>query len=303
VDPLASQGSLTLSQNGNWLFAANAGSGTLSVFRVAGGRLFLTDRIATEGSEPTSVTQHGDLVYVLNSAGSSSVVGFRFENGRLLRIPDSLRLLSANLANPGAVALSPNGEFLLVTEKLANSIDVFRVLADGTLSAITNNTNVGPGTFSVTFAPSGVALVAETGPANAANGSAVSSYAVQTNGTLIPITASIPTLGGANCWIEVTPDGHFAYSSNSASSSIAGFAIGRNGVLTAVPGTIVGVNPTGSTNLDLAISSDGKFLYSLNAAKGTVGEFAIEPSTGHLTNLGTIDGLPAGAGLNGIASN
>src|SRR5512138_1205826 len=32
IDPLESQGSLTLSQDRNWLFAANAGSGTLSVF-------------------------------------------------------------------------------------------------------------------------------------------------------------------------------------------------------------------------------------------------------------------------------
>src|SRR5579875_501051 len=35
-DPLQSQGSLTLSQNGSLLFAANAGSGTVSVFRVRG---------------------------------------------------------------------------------------------------------------------------------------------------------------------------------------------------------------------------------------------------------------------------
>ena len=34
VDPLASQGSLTLSSDGNWLLAANAGSGSVSVFRV-----------------------------------------------------------------------------------------------------------------------------------------------------------------------------------------------------------------------------------------------------------------------------
>jgi 6-phosphogluconolactonase (cycloisomerase 2 family) len=303
VDPLASQGSLTLSQDGNWLFAVNAGSGNLSVFRVEGSRLFLTDKIATEGSEPTSVTQHGNLVYVLNSAGSSSVVGFRFAGGRLVRIPDSLEFLSANLANPGSVALSPNGQFLVVTEKASNSIDVFRVLGNGTLSAITNNKNVGPGTFSATFAPSGVAFAAETGVAGATNGSALSSYAVQANGTLTPVSSSLPTLGAASCWVEVTPDGRFVYTSNAGTASISGFAIGSNGALTAVPGTVVGVNPGGSTNIDISISADGKFLYSLNAAKGTVGEFAIDPATGHLTNLGTIGGLPAGAGLNGIVAN
>src|SRR6202790_5881994 len=87
VDPLASQGSLTLSTDGTWLFAVNAGSGSVSVFRVNGAQLELADRAATEGSEPNSVAQFGSLVYVLNTAASSSVVGFHFSNGKLVRIP------------------------------------------------------------------------------------------------------------------------------------------------------------------------------------------------------------------------
>jgi 6-phosphogluconolactonase len=89
VDPLGSQGSLTLSDDGSYLLAANAGSGSVSVFRVLGARLFLTDRVPSGGSEPNAVAQHGKLVYVLNTAGSSSVVGFRLQNGRLVRIPNS----------------------------------------------------------------------------------------------------------------------------------------------------------------------------------------------------------------------
>jgi len=38
-DPLESQGSLTLSQDHSLLFAVNAGSGSVSVFRVHGSRL------------------------------------------------------------------------------------------------------------------------------------------------------------------------------------------------------------------------------------------------------------------------
>jgi hypothetical protein len=72
--------------------------------------------------------------------------------------------------------------------------------------------------------------------------------------------------------------------------------------LTALPGTVVGVNPAGSTNLDIAVSADGAYLYSLNAASGAIGIFQIE-SDGRLTNFGTLSGLPAGAGLNGIAAN
>src|SRR5258706_231059 len=69
VDPLASQGSLTLGDDGSVLFAANAGSGTVSVFRVFGSHLLLSDRAPSGGSEPNAVAQHGELVYVLNTAG------------------------------------------------------------------------------------------------------------------------------------------------------------------------------------------------------------------------------------------
>ena len=83
-DPLESQGSLTLSQDHTLLFAVNAGSGEVSVFQVHGADLSLTDKQLSGGSEPNAVAQHGHLVYVLNTGGSSSVVGFRVsEDGKL----------------------------------------------------------------------------------------------------------------------------------------------------------------------------------------------------------------------------
>ena len=302
VDPLGSQGSLTLSDDGSSLFATNAGSGTVSVFRVFGSRLILSDRVATGGSEPNAVAQHGRIVYVLNTAGSSSVVGFFLRDGKLNRIPGSLRFLSANFANSASVAFSADGRYLVVTERATNSIDVFKVLPDGKLSAITVNPSVGPGAFSAVFAPNGAVIVSETG-AGGPNSSAISSYSVAADGKLSPISTSIPTLGAANCWNVVTPDGKFVYASNAGTSSIAGFSIKPNGALVPLQSTVVGVNPAGSANLDIAISVDGRFLYSLNAASGAVGMFQIQPSDGSLVNLGTLAGLPAGAGLNGIAAN
>src|SRR5690349_9873829 len=163
VDPLASQGSLTLSDDGSYLLAANAGSGSVSLFRVFGSHLALTDREPSGGSEPNAVAQHGKLVYVLNTAGSSSVVGFQLREGRLIRIPDSQRFLSGNFANSASVAFSDDGRHLVVTERATNKIDVFGVQPDGRLSPITVNTAVGAGTFAATFAPNGALLVSETG--------------------------------------------------------------------------------------------------------------------------------------------
>jgi 6-phosphogluconolactonase len=299
-DPLGSQGSLTLSSDRRWLFAVNAGSGTLSVFRVEGSNLDLTDRAPTGGAEPTSVAQNGNLVYVLNAAGSSSVAGFAFHEGHLTPIQNSPQFLSGNGANPGSIAFSADGKFLLVTEKTNNDIDVFSVLPNGTLSAINVNPSDGPGAFAVNVAPNGTAIVSETGSGGTT--SAISSYSIHADGTLTSISARVPTLGAANCWNAITPNGRFVYVSNAGSSTISGFSIGSTGVLTPIGGTIVGTNPAGSGNLDIAVSSDGKFLYSLNSAGGSIGAFAIN-ADGSLVNLGVVPGLPAGSSLNGIAAD
>jgi len=141
----------------------------------------------------------------------------------------------------------------------------------------------------------------ETGQAGGHNASAISSYAVSSNGTLTPISASVPTLGAATCWNAVTPNGEWVYTSNAGTSTISGFAVGSQGILTALPGTIVGTNPPGATNLDIAISSDGKFLYSLDGEIGMISIFGIQ-SDGTLTDLGTVGGVLQNAGFNGIAA-
>jgi 6-phosphogluconolactonase len=301
-DPLESQGSLTLSQDHSLLFAVNAGSGEVSVFRVHGSTLVLSDKVLSEGSEPNAIAQHGNLVYVVNTGGSSNVAGFLLEGDHLRYIKNSLTFLSTNTSGAASISLSPDGRFLTVTERLTNNIDVFRVLADGKLSPIVTSPSAGPGVFSVSFAPKGVAIVSETGPANVTNGSAVSSYEILPNGTLSAISTSVPTLGAANCWNAVTPDGRFVYVSNAGSSTISGFAISATGVLSALPGTVVGENPNGAGNLDIAVSADGKFLYTLNSSNGTIGIFAIQKD-GTLSSVGSATGIGQDTGFNGIAAN
>jgi len=300
-DPLESQGSLTLSQDHSLLFAVNAGSGNISVFSVHGSDLSLVDKVISGGSEPNAVAQHGNLVYVVNTGGSSNVVGFILNNGTLKQIPNSTRFLSTNNSGAGGLAFSPDGRFLVVVERLTNDIDVFSVQGDSTLSPIVVNPSAGPGAFSVSFAPNGAALVSETGPSGVPDGSAISSYEIGTDGTLSPISTSVPTLGAANCWNVVTPDGSFVYASNAGSSTIAGFAIANTGVLTALSGTIVGTNPEGSTNLDIAVSSDGKFIYTLNSVAGAIGIFAVQKD-GTLLNVGFASGVSPLSGFNGIAA-
>jgi 6-phosphogluconolactonase (cycloisomerase 2 family) len=301
-DPLEAQGSLTVSADRTLLFAANAGSGDITVFRVLGSSLFVIDEEPSGGSQPVSIAQWGSTVYVLNSGGAGSVTAFRLSrSGQLQPIANATAFLSANATGGGSISVSPDGQTVAVVERIANNIDTFHVNANGTLAAAVVNPSPGAGAFSARFAPDGKLIVSETGPASETDGSAISSYTVLANGTLAAVSQSVPTFGSANCWNAITPDGKHVYVSNAGSSNISGFTIGTGGTLTPIVGTIVGSNPTGSTNLDIAISGDGKFLYSLNGEVGTVGVFAIGPS-GSLEEVTQIPGLPSAAGFNGIAA-
>jgi 6-phosphogluconolactonase (cycloisomerase 2 family) len=302
TDPLESQGSLTLSQDHSLLFAVNSGSGTVSVFKVLGSTLLLVDKEATGGSAPVAVAQWNNLVFVLNQGGPGSVVGFRLGGGGpLQRIKNSTAFLSGNATGGASISISPDGQFVLVTERLANTIDAFRVQPNGTLGPIVVDANPAPGTFSLAFAPNGKAIVSETGPAGASGASAVSSYGVGADGKLTPVSQSVPAFADANCWNVLTPDGTRVYTSNAASASISGFNIAKDGTLTGIGSTVVGNNPPGSTNLDIAVTADGKYLYTTNSGTGSVGIFRIE-SDGTLTSLGQAGDLSKMSGFNGIAA-
>jgi 6-phosphogluconolactonase (cycloisomerase 2 family) len=302
TDPLESQGSLTLSQDRSLLFAVNAGSGNITVFGVHNANLDFRSKTPSGGAQPSAIAQSGGLVYVLNSGGAGSLVGFNLNNGGQLRqIKNSTAFLTSTTTGGASLAFSPDGQFLVVTERVANNIDVFHVQPDGTLSPIVVNPNPAPGTFSVAFAPNGAAIVSETGPAGVTNGSTVSSYKVNVNGTVTAITHTLATFAAGNCWNAITPDGTKVYVSNSGSDNVSGFNIAKDGTLTPIAGTVLGNNPSGSHNVDIAVSADGKFVYTINSQSGNIGVFAINQD-GTLTSLGQDGDLPKSVGFNGIAA-
>ena len=296
IDPLHSQDSLVLSTDHKFLFAVNAGSGDISVFRVHGAQLELLQTASSGGSAPIAIAVHANSLYVLNAGPNADVVAFRRGgDGKLVQIAGSAKSLSSPDPAPSGLAISPNGQLLAVTERGNNLIDTFRINSDGTLGPIVSSASSGPGPFSIEFAPSGALLVTE------ATNASLSSYAIQTNGSLAIVAGSLPTEGKAACWHAITPDGRIVFTSNAGSSSISSFALGTNGELTPIGSAVVAVQPNGTTNLDLAVTQDGKFLYALNAGVGNIGIFAIQRD-GTLLSLGTAGQFPAAAGENGIAA-
>ncbi len=92
---LGDQGALALS--GGWLFAVNAGSNQISVFKVSGTTLKFTDIASSRGVSPISVTVHGNVVYVVNAGNATTagnIAGFRVSpSGILHPIAGSIRSL------------------------------------------------------------------------------------------------------------------------------------------------------------------------------------------------------------------
>src|SRR5262245_58394933 len=76
---LGSQGAIILSQNNQWLFAVNAGSNSISSFKVDPDGLTLVSTIASGGARPTSLTVYKNWLYVLN-AGGANITGFTVAN-------------------------------------------------------------------------------------------------------------------------------------------------------------------------------------------------------------------------------
>jgi 6-phosphogluconolactonase len=301
TDPLQSQGSLTLSQDHNQLFAINAGSGTVSSFHLFGGLPVLVDQKPTGGAFPVAVAEHNGTVYVLNAGGNGAIVAFHTDpSGRLYQISNSTAHLTATNDGASDIVINPSGTTLVVIEKGPNNIDTFPIHPDGTLGAVVVNHSVTPGVFATVFTPGGALIVSENQPGGT-DISSISSYIINTDGTITAISQSLHTFGDGNCWNAITPNGKFVYVDNAGTSSVAGFSVGANGTLTPIAGTILATDPGGATNLDMTVSGDGKYLYTLNSGVGTIGVYGIN-SDGTLVNLGEIEGLPTHMGVNGIAA-
>lgn len=280
---LGSQGALALSDDGRWLFAVNAGSNDVSAFRIDGTGPSLTSRVGSGGERPISVTAHDDLVYVLNAGGDGNISGFRLDHeGELSPIAGSVRALSGSGVGPAQVSFSPNGRWLVVTEKTTNRLDLFPVGTDGVAGAAIPTSSAGGTPFGFAFGQRDELFVSE------AAGSA-SSYII-VGGALRVASGAVSTHQGAPCWAVVTRNGKFGYTANAQGGSISGFAIANDGAISLI-------DPDGRTavvgggNIDLALSNNSRYLYELNGNRSISG-FRIE-SDGRLTAIGNVAGLPA----------
>ena len=278
IDPLASQGSLILSNDKRFLFAVNAGSNSISSFRVmCNGELSFIDVVSSGGLQPNSLCVKDRLLYVSNVGDvendfSSNITGYYVDSrGHLGQIPYSSHSLSTTNAQPSCIVFSPDGKFLLASELTTNRLSVYPIHKNGIVSCpVVNNSN-GLVPFGSAFTLSDIFVVAE------ARSNALSSYAISPNGQLNVISGSIENDQLATCWVSITPNGKYAYTSNNETGTISIYQIYSDGSLKYID-SIYSTSESSELGapIDNGISYDGRFLYVLNGNLGSISVFEIK---------------------------
>jgi len=289
---LGSQGAVALSNDGQFLFAVNAASNSITSFAVDGAGLTRISTVASGGTLPISVTVHDNILYVLNAGGTENITGFSVDaSGGISVLPGSTRPLSGTGVGPAQVGFDPTGRWLVVTEKNTNLIDVYAVGSNGYASSPAINPSAGQTPFGFAFNQQGVLIVSEAF-GGAVDASAVSSYTLGGAGALSVVSASVPTTETAACWVAVTNNGKFAYAANTGSASVTGYDVHDAGL------TILDADGktgnTGTTPIDVAVSRNSQFLYTLTAGSHSISAFSVRQNDGTLSPAGGASGLPVG---------
>jgi 6-phosphogluconolactonase len=285
---LTSQGSVTLTGDGQYLLVTNAASNDVSIFSVAAdGSIELRERVHT-GATPRSVAERDGLVVVLNT-GEPGLASFRLNAEGIERAEGDDQELAASDADPAQVAFSPDGSMVVITQRGTDSIVTYEVAPDGTFGASSEIASEGPTPYGFAFTSGGTLVVTEAFGAEK-GAAAASSYAIE-DGSLVARSSSVGNGRSEICWAVVTPDDRFAFTTNFADGAVSRYAIASDGSLSLEDAT-AGISEEGMPGLrDEDLSSDGRFLYAIDADGGRIYGWSVE-ADGALETVGSWEGVP-----------
>lgn len=335
---LDSQESVRLSLDGRLLFVVNAGSNTVSSFRVAGRRgLELADEEPSRGALPVSLavarlSEGRTLLYVLNERGES-VSGYMVSAvGELTPISGGVRKVSGGLS--ATVGFDRSGRMLTVLNRADETISTFSVdPGSGRLGEerITKATGTGD-PFGLAYTSKNLLVVANAGslptlcgtpsapptpppsrpPAPGTSTNAADAGPAGSGSTyrISPETAAVTAVdterAGASgtCWVAITQDDRHAFMTSALTKNISRFDLAADGAL-----VLRGTTPTPGAALDEDMSRDGRYLYVLNAdlnsgmtgfGKGRITAFRIATG-GNLVRIASTP-VPGFGGASGLAA-
>jgi len=281
-----SQGALQLSGDGHYLLAVDAGSDQISVLRIKpNGRLTQAGGgpVWSGGHEPVSIAVHHDLVYVANAGdGASNYTGFTLNPGGHLQPLAGSTFSLPDGSGPGDVLFNGDGSRLVGTRVNTSLIDSFAVGSSGLLVAAPGSpfTAQGLGPFGSEFSPTHTAQLFVSNAHDGAGKGTVSAFDVADNGVLSSIGSSpFADFQTAPCWVEISHDGSYLFTVNTASSSISRYAIAADGTLSLLGSTSF----NGNGAFDARLAPDGDTLWVVDDGSNAVSGFAVHG--GDLTEL------------------
>jgi 6-phosphogluconolactonase (cycloisomerase 2 family) len=301
---IGSQGALQITSDGKYLLAVDAGSNQISVLRIGsdgGLKPVGGGPVSSGGNEPVSIAVHDDLVYVANAGdGGSNYTGFDLNPGGHLRPLAGSTVALPDGSTPGDILFNGDGTRVVGVRVGTSLIDSFTVAGDGTLTAAPGSPFAaqGPGPFGSEFRPTDpTELYVSNAHGGAGNGT-VSAFSDGSDGTLTSIGSSpFADLQTAPCWVEISHDGQFLFTVNTASNSISRYGIGSGGALSLIGSTTISTAHAGAE--DARLAPDGGTLWVVDTGAAKLSAFGVDG--GNLTELpSSPTALPAGSAPFGI---
>jgi 6-phosphogluconolactonase (cycloisomerase 2 family) len=255
---------ITTRRNAAYLFAANDGSGTISVFRInpstgelgrvtgspfiadgpPGGDYSLAVSPDTKFLYATSDSTTVIHVYSIDSTGALTEIGSPYDTG----------------SHNDGVKVTANGKFLVVGENSLNAVGVYVIGSSGTLTPVSGSPFPASGSpFTVTTdCASDKVFVSD----NSSNDPwLIDVYSMARNGDLAevpgdPFSNGTTSVSGG---LVLSPDNKFLFVTDTFSNDISSLAVASDGALSQAPGSpFVTSNWPGG----VAVTRSGNFVYS-----------------------------------------
>ena len=272
----------------NYAFVANTGSNTVTGLGIssAGALAALSGSPISLSTTPTALTVSRDNKFLWVGT-VSQIFGYSIAaDGTLAALNGGNAIANAFCAD---MQTSPDGKWVMVLDGSGNSIDLFAVNSDGTLSS---NSGIGfnaNGTVvpkQLRIANSGNFAVAAMGTA----GELVFAFNTATGAFTQLYQSSLPNLTSVN-GIAIDSTGTYLYEARSGNGAgLVVNTISSDGTLTP---TTTSVYPTGTQPYAVTIDNTGKYVYVANRTDGTITGYTI----GATAALTAISGSPFSSGV------
>jgi len=308
--PVQSQNSLVV--HGNYIFAVNPLSDTISMFSITVNNptdvTLVGSPISSKGNYPVSVTANDKFVCVTNSGAVNGFCCFPYTSTGISNISSSCRSFGLNLTTPpanhkgpGQISFTPDNSGLIIVIKGFNPpVYLYTIDSAGTTSTFPAVSAAGGSVnFAFVFDQSaGTVVLVDAAPYNNGSGIIVIDYSCTGVGNINFATPNYYLIPSqvASCWIAVSNQSGIYYVSNAGSKSIS--ILSLIGTTFTVLNTI---NDTIGAQTDiLVLTINGNdYFFTNNVGNQQIGLW--HAATGNL--LTTVNTYSSGAGLGGIVIN